>query len=114
MNIPISIINATFLSTGYENTTAEYLLLSFLRAAYILMTGRMMGNFYILIVKNRDKIQKIRLNFNAPKENYDTRERDISDENEEEETDSELEEGEVGDSEETKESESGDAKEYFR
>ena len=90
MNIPISLINATFLSTGYDNTVAEFLVLSFLRAAYILMTGRMMGNFYILIVKNRDKIKKLKLNLVPPKENYDTREDYIPEDEEDEDEEEDI------------------------
>jgi len=118
MNIPISLINATFLSTGYDNTTAEALLLSFLRAAYILMTGRMMANFYLLIVKNRDKMEKIKLKLIPPNENYDTR-KDYStelDEDEEDEEDEELDsqEDEEFDSDEAKEKKSEESKDYFR
>jgi len=119
MNIPISLINATFISTGYDNTSAEALLLSFLRAAYILMTGRMMANFYILIVKNRDKMEKIKLKLVPPNENYDTRQ-DYAPDLDEEDDDEELESEESEESEEeydsgeAKEKKSKESKDYFR
>lgn len=63
MNIPTSIAAAVFISTGYHDTLAQFLVMSFLRAAYILMTGRMLGNFYMLIVKNIDKTKRVKLDF---------------------------------------------------
>lgn len=57
MNIPITIFGSIFLSYGYDNTLGEFLVMSFLRAAYVLMGGRLVGNFYVLAVKNQEKIK---------------------------------------------------------
>ncbi len=58
MNLPITMFSSIFLSYGYQNTLAEFLVLSFLRASYILMGGRLAGNFYKLAVKNKGKVQR--------------------------------------------------------
>ena len=72
MNIPISIFSTAFLYVGYNGTIAEFLILSFLRAAYVLMGGRLAGNFYLLAVKNEEKLRKIKIGF------MDTGNQDIS------------------------------------
>lgn len=59
INIPISLFASGFLYSGYNNTIAEYLVMSFLGAAQVLITGRMLGNYYILAVKNEGNIKKI-------------------------------------------------------
>jgi len=61
MNIPITIFGSIFLNYGYENTLAESLVISFLRAAYVLMGGRLVGNFYLLAIKNKEKIKNTKL-----------------------------------------------------
>lgn len=63
MSIPISLFSSAFIYVGYDATLAEFLILSFLRAAYVLMGGRLAGNFYLLAVKNEEKLRKIKLGF---------------------------------------------------
>lgn len=61
MNIPISIVMSVAIYSGNENSTAEYLVLAFLKAAYVLMGGRLIGTFYVMIVKNSEKLNRIKL-----------------------------------------------------
>ncbi|MHB8962081.1 MAG: hypothetical protein ACYC5K_02920 [Saccharofermentanales bacterium] len=59
LNIPISLFASGFLYSGNDNTMAEYLVMSFLSAAQVLITGRMIGNYYMIAVKNQGNIKKI-------------------------------------------------------
>lgn len=61
INIPISIFASLFLYTGLNDTLPEYLVLAFLSAAYTLMGGRMLGNFYLLVVKNAEKKKNLQM-----------------------------------------------------
>jgi hypothetical protein len=66
LNIPMSLVIATFLAAGSEKTLPEYLLMSFFRAAQILITGRMMGIFYFLLAKRSDKKRNMYFQFFNP------------------------------------------------
>jgi hypothetical protein len=57
MNLPITLVSSLFYSTGNSGTVGEYLVMAFLRASYILMTGRLIGKFYLLAIKNQDKLR---------------------------------------------------------
>ncbi len=74
MNLPISLFSSAFYYVGASNTLSEYLVLSFLRAAYVLMGGRLAGNFYLLVFKNEEKDKKIRFDLFLSKNeiNHDT------------------------------------------
>jgi len=61
MNLPITLFSTAFFYIGNNDTLAEYLVMSFLRAAYVLMGGRLIGNFYILAIKNPEKIRNGRV-----------------------------------------------------
>ncbi|MHB1452529.1 MAG: hypothetical protein ACYCYM_01045 [Saccharofermentanales bacterium] len=69
INIPISLFASGFLYSGYNDTIAEYLVMSFLSAAQVLITGRMIGNYYILAVKNEGNIKKIIEDIEGKQEN---------------------------------------------
>ncbi|MHB1485449.1 MAG: hypothetical protein ACYCYI_12410 [Saccharofermentanales bacterium] len=63
MNILTGIFSAAFINVGYSASIGEFLILSFLRAAYVLISGRLAGNFYLLAVKNEEKLKRIKLGF---------------------------------------------------
>lgn len=71
MNLPITLFSSAFFYTGNNNTFAEYLVLSFLRAAYVLMGGRLIGNFYLLVIKNQEKIKHVNIDVFNNKDNAD-------------------------------------------
>jgi len=85
MNIPITLFGSAFLYTGNSNTIAEFLVLSFLRAAYVLMGGRLIGNFYLMVIKNEEKIRKV--NVDVSESNSD------SEDNQDEESEDKKEDG---------------------
>jgi hypothetical protein len=68
LNIPISLFAQGFLYSGYSNTIVEHLVMSFLSAAQVLITGRMIGNYYMLAVKNEGNIKKIIKDIEGTKE----------------------------------------------
>ncbi len=59
LNFPMTLAASGFLYSGYNDTIAEYLVLSFISAAQILITGRLMGNFYLIAVKNEGNVRKV-------------------------------------------------------
>lgn len=75
MNLPITLFNTAFYYIGNSGTLAEYLVMSFLRAAYVLMGGRLIGNFYILAIKNPGKLKNGKIDmmqkYNQTDENSD-------------------------------------------
>ena len=82
MNIPITIFGSIFLNYGYENTLAESLVLSFLRAAYVLMGGRLVGNFYMLAIKNKENIKNGKIDgFKNPLDLQTPEEKDVNGKN---------------------------------
>jgi hypothetical protein len=90
MNIPISIVISVAVYTGNDNSTAEYLVLAFLKAAYVLMGGRLIGTFYVMIVKNSEKLNRAKLDiFNLNKNVEDDESKNKSEDDTGDETDEE-------------------------
>jgi hypothetical protein len=94
MNIPISIVISASVYSGNENSTAQYLILAFLKAAYVLMGGRLIGNFYVMIVKNSEKLNRVKLDiFNLNRNVEDDEAKNKTEDDDGDETDEESEDG---------------------
>jgi hypothetical protein len=56
LNIPISLFASGFMLSGSSSTIAENLVMSFFSAARVLIIGRLIGIFYVQIIKNERRV----------------------------------------------------------
>ncbi len=59
INIPVSIFEMGFIFGGQGSYLASSLVLSFFRASRVLVIGRLIGHFYIMIVKQRKDVLSV-------------------------------------------------------
>lgn len=111
MNIPITLFSYAFYNTQTSGTISEYLLMAFLKAAYVLMSGRLVGNLYLLVMRNVEKDKKVSINLFYNPSNKSSGENASYDENNEEDDEDDedlVEDEEVEVSEESKDEDNKD------
>ncbi|MFA6735345.1 MAG: hypothetical protein WCR87_00325 [Saccharofermentanales bacterium] len=88
VNIPMSIFEALFIFQGQSESLAANLVLSFIRAARILITGRLIGNYYLILVKNRKDVLSVPVpdegRYPDIRDNSDNSEEDVDEDKEDE------------------------------
>ncbi len=59
VSIPMSIFEMVFLFNGQTGSFASNLVISFFQAARVLIMGRLIGNFYLIAVKNKKDVLRV-------------------------------------------------------